>query len=186
MTGMITIGILLAWIKVFYYCLPFWNIGSFIRVIIEIFSDIRYFLIVVLICLLGFGTAFFVLYKQDWEVAANGDSVLPFSSERRRDFFERNELDGIGKVWEESTNFTVESNPRFLPPYANLQETFIGVWVLMLGDWNVNQFVHSSNPMMAMSLFLLFTFCMMVVLFNLLIAIMADTYERVLSMKNSR
>ncbi|CAD7935961.1 unnamed protein product [Amoebophrya sp. A25] len=127
----VTISVLMAWMKLFYFCQPFRNIGSFIRMLIEIFVDIRYFLIVVSIALLGFGTAFYVLYKDD---------------------------------------------PQ---PYPDRAKTLLSVYVTMLGDWNVEHFTDTQHPLLATILFCIFTFVMVIILFNLLIAIMSDTFERV-------
>ncbi|CAD7972208.1 unnamed protein product [Amoebophrya sp. A120] len=168
----VTISILMAWIKIFYFCQPFRNVGSFIRMLIEIFVDIRYFLIVVSIALLGFGTAFFVLYKDDWLYAIDNSAAL------------RTHLTHPGK-----TVLTGDSRRTMMrqwdphedhpPPYPNMFETLLGVYVLMLGDWDVNLFTLSEHPRLATVLFCLFTFVMVIVLFNLLIAIMSDTFERV-------
>ena len=54
-----------------------------------------------------------------------------------------------------------------IPNYPNLHETVLGVYVLMLGDWDTENFVRSEHPLMATVLFLSFTFVMMIILFNL-------------------
>lgn len=185
----VAVGILMAWIKIFYFCLPFRNVGSFIRMIMEIFIDTRYFLIVCMIALGGFGSAFFVLYKDDWmKRVASGEISEPTIGIKERQALniahesESHSHDlipgGQGTGLNMSANKVIQKFGP-LPQYANLPETLLGVYVLMLGDWDLGQFVNTEHPMLATFLFVLFTFVMMIILFNLLIAIMSDTFERV-------
>ena len=63
--------------------------------------------------------------------------------------------------------------------YPNVFETLLNIYMMMLGEFDVDGLLASNNFFLGAILFVLFTFMNLVILFNLLIAIMSDTYERV-------
>eukprot|EP00392_Amoebophrya_sp_AT5.2_P006453 g6465.t1 len=160
-----SLAILLVWHKCLYFFLPFRNVGSFIRMIIEIFSDIRYFLLVCFVTLGGFGSAFFVLYKEDWtDALANPDPA------RRR---------SLASSYMQDSDYVQLDDPEAVPHFPSVFQTLLSMYVLMLGDWELSAFTHSKHFLLSPVLFVIFTFMMMVVLFNMLIALMSETYARV-------
>jgi len=157
------VGVLLAWVRIFFFCRSLRNVGSFIRMVIEIVIDLRYFLIVLTVVLVGFGAAFFVLFRDDYmSLVAEGSISDPTI--------------GVTELREKGLK---DQRNFILPPFPNVIETLLYVYTLMLGDLRVEHFVGSKNWGLATVLSLLLTFFLMVILFNLLIAIMSDTYERV-------
>eukprot|EP00392_Amoebophrya_sp_AT5.2_P005619 g5628.t1 len=206
----VTTSVLMAWLKIFYFCQPFRNLGSFIRMLIEIFYDIRYFLIVVLISLFGFGTAFFVLYKDDWvrqiqllegsNISGNlmKGTVLP--ANERKLLLERDWPQDLptaipaipGGAAQGQAAAAPQQAPRDVvlatqheverltsTPYPNLWLSVLNMYVVMLGTFETDNFTMTEHPFFATLLFVLFTFEVMIILLNLLIAIMSDTFERV-------
>ena len=65
------------------------------------------------------------------------------------------------------------------PPCPNLFQAALSMYFFILGDWDLNNFTVTTHYYLAPLLFVIFTFVMMVVFFNLLIAIMSETYARV-------
>lgn len=50
---------------------------------------------------------------------------------------------------------------------------------MMLGEFDTDQFFDSRQPVVCLLLFVAYMMAMMVILLNLLIAIMGDTYDKV-------
>lgn len=194
-----SIGVLLVWQKALYFMLPFRNVGAFIRMVLEIFMDIRYFLLVCVVTLGGFGSAFFVLFKEDWreqlaggtqkmralaEQSAGGDIGLTLINGTSSSISSSTgglQSTPTGRSWLATEQYVKAESPDDLPLFPNVPQTLLRMYVLMLGDWELSSFTHSVHYVLAPILFFLFTFVMMVVLFNLLIAIMGDTFQRVKS-----
>ncbi|CAD7934612.1 unnamed protein product [Amoebophrya sp. A120] len=179
-----SLAILLVWHKCLYFFLPFRKVGSFIRMIIEIFSDIRYFLLVCFVTLGGFGSAFFVLYKEDWTSRdtntffknRNAELLAENDSNSRRNVIYKKGSYMLDKDYVRLTQDDMENE---VPHFPSVFQTLLSMYVLMLGDWELQKFTHAEHYVLAPFLFVVFTFMMMVVLFNMLIALMSETYERV-------
>ena len=82
--------------------------------------------------------------------------------------YDRSALEG----WDAYTDST-------LPLFPNISETVITMYLTLLGNYEHDRFLKSNHSVMATLLFVMFTFGMSIIMFNLLIAIMADTFCRV-------
>jgi len=60
-----SVAILLMWVKLFYFLRIFNSTAHLIRMIIEIISDMRYFVIVLMLAVLAFGNSFYILGRND-------------------------------------------------------------------------------------------------------------------------
>eukprot|EP00803_Ostreobium_quekettii_P000555 evm.model.scf_322.4 EVM.evm.TU.scf_322.4 scf_322:80745-87058(+) len=141
--GMATI---LVWWKMLYYFLGFKPTGPLVIMIFEIVKDIVFFLVVALGLLLGFGIAFFVLYRHDVLLAKDDRS--------------------------EETQF-------FLDQFESVDRSLFTMFGMMLGDFELTWFYDAQLAPWALILFVVYMVSMMIILLNLLIAIMGDTYDRV-------
>ncbi|CAD7700864.1 unnamed protein product [Ostreobium quekettii] len=150
--GMATI---LVWWKVLYYFLAFRPTGPLVIMIFEIVRDIVFFLIVSLGLLFGFGMAFFVLFRHD---------VLDAEEKRM------NSMDSMGGG--EDDNF-------YLTHFRTVDRSMFAVFGMMLGDFDLPAFYEAELAPWALTLFVLYMVSMMIILLNLLIAIMSDTFDRV-------
>ena len=78
-----------------------------------------------------------------------------------------------------------DEGPESLPPqFANFQSTLLSAFVLMLGEVDVEPFTATRKSTVAVLLLCLFEVLGMIVLLNLLIAIMGDTFARVKEMES--
>lgn len=55
------VAVLLMWMKLFYFLRIFSSTAHLIRMIIEIISDMRYFVLVLMLAVLAFGNSFYIL-----------------------------------------------------------------------------------------------------------------------------
>ncbi|GMH44243.1 hypothetical protein BSKO_12177 [Bryopsis sp. KO-2023] len=66
------------------------------------------------------------------------------------------------------------------PAFKNLWTSLVSMYCFMLGGFDVKLFYMGSNELVSVSFFLLFESVMAVMLLNLLIAIMTDSYSKVM------
>lgn len=126
---------LMCW-KLLYFFLPFRMSGPLVIMIFEIIKNIMYFLLIVIMLLIGFGTAFFTLFKDD------------------------------------SDNDVHEA-------FCNYPVTLISTFAMMLGEFDQNWFINSESRNLAIVLFTIYMLIMLVIFFNLIIAIMGDSYDNI-------
>ena len=139
----------LMWLKFLYFFRLSENTGYLIRLIIEVFKDMRYFFLVILTT-----------------TAAFGDSFLKLSLHN---------------------NYGPEPEPDS-PEAANYKTAFIfdfieAMWFayrMILGDSDVTMFGGEARILLVL-FWVLFTIFNVIVMLNLLISIMGDTYGRVSS-----
>ncbi|CEL92871.1 unnamed protein product [Vitrella brassicaformis CCMP3155] len=139
-----SITAVLLWSKMIYFCRGFEGTGHQIRMIQEVVYDMRHFIAVMLIMIVGFGHAFHVLYlhpgysrPSQWVEATAVSSTLIF-------------LTSIGEFYEDVVSPEIQDpSPHFLRGF------------------------------LICVLFVLATFFVTIVMFNLLISIMGDTHDRV-------
>ncbi|GMH33162.1 hypothetical protein BSKO_00996 [Bryopsis sp. KO-2023] len=159
LTSLVAAESILVWSKMLYFAQAFKDTGPNVIMIKEIIKDIVFFLVMAFSVLFGFGVAFFVLYREkrfeDCEVDFPKDS----------DEFNDCE-DGKEKL---STTFN--------GPGRSLLTMF--AW--MLGELQIESLflVQGSIRAVAVTLFIVYVMALMIVLLNLLIAIMGDSYDRV-------
>jgi hypothetical protein len=125
---------LFMWFKFLYFFRIFKPTGYLIRMIVTVVVDMRYFLIVLLVTILGFGNAFLVI--------------------------------SLGNT-DEKNIFTTDFIDSFFYTYR-----------MVLGDFATDEFGEVATPLIWL-LFLFFTVFNMIVMLNLLIAIISDSYAGV-------
>lgn len=135
----VSLTVCLIWWKLLYYFLPYKSTGPLIILIFEILKDIRFFVVVVIMILIGFGTMFFVLFSDE----------------------------------EESENAELDT-------YIKSIVTTFG---MMLGQFESGYFVNTNVPAVSTVVLMLYLFIMMIVMINLLIAIMGDSFDRIKPMQ---
>eukprot|EP00775_Hariotina_reticulata_P003763 gene3763-4022_t len=125
----------LMWTKLHYFAKVFNptknTIIDTIRIVVE---DIKWFLLFLTLTMIGFGLAFYSLFRQD------------------RD--------------------------RFMD-FTNIWHSFASMFSYMLAMFDYNVFYNSTNPTAAMLLFIMFEFVMNVLLFNVLIASMTNSFSKI-------
>ena len=126
------IAVLFMWLKTFYFLRIFSSTASLVRMIIEITSDMKYFLVVLMMAVLAFTNAFYILTVNLAEL----DSKVPYS--------------------------------------------FVFSYRMGLGDFNTDDFGSSKDELLLWILWFANTLIINIILLNLLIAIMGDTFDRVL------
>lgn len=137
-----SISVFLLWLKFFSFLRIFESFSAFIRMIIEMFKDMATFLSMLILGILSFANAFYILdrAKNDQGEAAN--------------------ISG-----------------------KNFIDSVIYIYRTGLGDFATDDYNASKYSMILWTLFLLCTVFIQILLLNLLIAIMGDTFERVQEMK---
>lgn len=128
------IAILFMYAKMFYFLRIFGTTAAIVRMIIEISADMKIFLLTVLIAIIGFANAFYIL-------ALNSDGD-PFTG----------------------SNFL----------YAIIYSYRTG-----LGDFLTDDFGSTRDEALIWVVFLINTLIIFVLLLNMLLAIMGDTFDRV-------
>lgn len=138
---LIAIDILITYLRFFYFLRIFDNSSHLVRIIVEISSDIKYFLAVLWIGVVGFGVSFFVLSN-------NNDDDKQF-------------IDG------------------FL-------ESILYSYRITIGDFALDDYPSSTNPAFLWIIFILATLFSMIILLNMLVAIMGDSFNRVTECQDSQ
>jgi hypothetical protein len=126
-----SIAVFFIWMKGLYFMRIFDSFSYLIRMIVNVISDMKTFLIVLFITIIAFADAFFSLSEANKE---------PFVS--------------------------------------GLMDSIVFVYRMSLGDWEWGETGDVAVPL-AVSLFLLCTLFNMIVMFNLLIAIISETFANV-------
>ena len=195
--GFMASASVLLWVKMLYYAQAFKSTGPMVVMIREIVKDIRWFLCLLLAFLLGFGVAFFVLLGEmsndRFTKEANAFNCEDFIPEQSDDtngtcsasggvngtFAFSNGTGGFqGLVHLANTEETI----FFRNPFASM----LTVFLLMLSDiseilqtvFNAEG-VSDGTKIVVFLLIIIFLASVAIVLLNLLIAIMGDSFDRV-------
>jgi hypothetical protein len=133
------------WLKLFYFLRIFRPTSSFIRMIVEMFIDIRIFLLIFFIGIFAFSNSLYIL-----------------------DLIKLEQLDEEGLV----EKFGISGDTYF--------SSIVYVYLTSLGELDTDN--YNEHPYYAMYWILFFasTILIQITLLNLLIAIMGDTFDRVL------
>ena len=129
------VAVLIMWAKLFYFLRIFNSTAHLIRMIIEIWLDIRYFVVVLMLAILAFANSFYIL---SWN---SRDLSEPFSG-------------------------------------STLPLSFIYSWKMGTGDFDTTQFATKDETLIWI-LWFLNTLIINIIFFNLVVALMGDTFERV-------
>ena len=125
------ISVLLMWLKAFYFLRIFEATASLVRMIVEITADMKYFLVMLMLAVLAFANAFYIL-----------------------------------RVGEPDT--------EQLFPYS-----LVFAYRMGLGDFITDEFGSSKDEILVWIMWFVNTLLINIILLNLLIAIMGDTFDRV-------
>jgi len=143
------LAFLLLWWKMMYYGQAFQNTGPLVITIFQIFSDISFFLMLLVANFAGFTFAFYVLFIID-----------------RREICNSAEID-------------TEEGASFCDAFGGWGRTAATVFVMMLGEFDPETFFTSSNSAVAVAFLVIYLLLSAVLLLNLLIAIIGDSFDRV-------
>ena len=145
---------LLLWVKLLFYFRGFKTTGILVRTVLQITADIRYFLTILVVCMVGFGNAFYIIAQVDLHgysdptstSCADGDSMACLN-------------DAFGTYY----------------------ETLCSLFSAMTGSYDLTVFDASSVSVLPTILYFAYIIVQMVIMLNLLIAIMGDSFARVSS-----
>ena len=147
---LIAVEVVLLWSELVHFATGFRQTGYLVRIIEQTIVDIRWFMCLQGVLMMGFGTAFAVL------------------------FYGQN-CDENGEPTEGVEGATCN------PAYSDIFVSMVQMFGLVLGDIGVLDYYNGSSPRPAFTTILLITyeFLVFVVLFNMLIAIMGETFANV-------
>ncbi|GMH64615.1 hypothetical protein TrST_g10092 [Triparma strigata] len=138
----------LAYLNTLYFMQGFEESGQLVRMILGIMKGILVFLIILIVCVIGFAFSFYILYRQG-----------------------KGEYNSAGAGGED----VVDEPFGMTSPWMSLFSGFL----LLLGDFNAEEFNASLSYNLTMALFVVFMFFINIVMLNLLIAIMGDIFDRI-------
>ncbi|GMH58532.1 hypothetical protein TrST_g1037 [Triparma strigata] len=147
----------LSYLNTLYYMQGFEGSGQLVRMILGIIRGIGSFMLILVVCMIGFAFGFYILYEAGpGEYASAGGSGS-----------------GEGDV--------VDGPYGMDTPWMAMFSGFL----LLLGDFNVEEFNASVNFGTTLLLFVVFMFFINIVMLNLLIAIMGDIFDNIQENANS-
>jgi len=137
------------WAELLHFAQGFPATGALVRIIEKTIWDIRWFMVLQFVLMVGFGTAFAVLFYGQNCVDGEANSEMPGA--------------------------TCNSG------YENILVSMVQMVGLVLGDISVMDFYEGMSPRPAMTtiLMIIYEFFVFVVLFNMLIAMMSETFVNV-------
>eukprot|EP00873_Tetraselmis_striata_P005838 jgi/Tetstr1/426102/TSEL_016432.t1 len=179
-----------AWLKVFYFMRAFTATGGLVRMVMQIGYDMRHLLLLLMVVIFAASTSFHVLLPAAWadcaeetsgyrwyEPPAEGASPYCDTGENPRDDPEMEAVRMAMKEYFYTSPYPGDDWRETHPPhYWNV---LLRVYGMMLGDFKLSWFDKIANPYVGQLLWALFMFLEMVLLLNLLIALMGDSYEKV-------
>lgn len=153
-----SIAVILMYFKLFYWMRLFGSTSYFIRMIIDTFVDIQWFVLLFFMILFTFGNAIYILnYNR---------TPTP----------------------EEMANLPEDYEPPMLIvehfPGAAIVNIFINQYLLALGEFEGKDNFDEEDSAAVWIFFLLATFITQITFLNMLIAIMGDTYAKVTETKD--
>ena len=152
-----SVACFLSWIKVMYFLRAFPSTGGLVRMVVQIGYDMRYLLVILLVVLMGAASSFFVLMTINYTPA---------------DCEWEGEWDGITKQ-------DLEQLEDCAAPLSFWGMIML-VFGMMLGNFSHDYFDSLGNyQLLGHMLFILYMVFQMILLLNLLIALMGDSYEKV-------
>ncbi|GMH39374.1 hypothetical protein BSKO_07272 [Bryopsis sp. KO-2023] len=165
LSTILAVASIMMWWKVLYYMRSFKRTGPLVIIIGNIIQDMATFLVLSFLVLFGFGVAFFVLYRHIRHADISTED-LSLQDEK--------ELDNI------------------MTSFGDLPRTLATMFAFMLGDfdleviYNINRDgVPSPNKWTGVFFFVVYMFAMAVILLNLLIAVMGDSFDRIKNMEET-
>ena len=201
--GFMATASVLLWVKLLYYAQAFKSTGPMVVMIREIVKDIRWFLFVLVAFLVGFGVAFFVLLgdmdKNEHTIQLGSCAACIASastpsvekdeeadlSQSDDDFSCSNGLCACQAQCELLENISSSLDDKRNLGFRNPIASLLTVFRLMLSDiGDIIDSIYNSNIeggtlVLALIMMFIFLAAVAIVLLNLLIAIMGDSFDRV-------
>ena len=139
----------------------FSDLGFYVYLILETLRDTKYFLILVLMVLITFANALYILEIANHPTATvSDDTALELPTED-------DSTNAIDRMIQRAYNST-------------FVDSVVNQYLLGLGEFQYDGFASNPSGPLIWTLFLLSTFLTQVTFMNMLIAIMSDTFARVL------
>ena len=143
--------------------------GAFIGLIFKIIADLVPFLVVLGSLMLGFSFSFYALLGPRWDLTSKFVA------------------DGLNATKDDEIGYDVfpyGDDERDLPrPFWDTRMALLTSYQMMLGDFDMDIFARNKGDFYAMNiaivLFVVFSLLVFIVLLNVLIAIVSDTYAGV-------
>jgi cytochrome b subunit of formate dehydrogenase len=157
-----SVAVFFSWLKVFYFLRAFTTTGSLVRMVVQIGYDMRYLLVLLIVVMFAAASAFFVLMPMHY---APGESDTCYLEKWR-------EALDAGDAAEMATLDCV--------PPLSYWDTILQAFAIMLGAFDITAFDSLLEyRVLGQGLFIVYAVFQMVLLLNLLIALMGDSYEKV-------
>eukprot|EP00193_Tetraselmis_chui_P020832 CAMPEP_0177792786 /NCGR_PEP_ID=MMETSP0491_2-20121128/24713_1 /TAXON_ID=63592 /ORGANISM="Tetraselmis chuii, Strain PLY429" /LENGTH=1607 /DNA_ID=CAMNT_0019315229 /DNA_START=622 /DNA_END=5445 /DNA_ORIENTATION=+ len=180
-----------AWLKVFYFMRAFTATGGLVRMVMQIGYDMRHLLLLLMVVIFAASTSFHVLLPAAWADCVeetsgyvwyrtpDPDDVNPYcdTGEAPREDPTEEEIRLRMQEFFYTTRYPGDEWRETSPPHY--WDVLLRVYGMMLGDFKLSWFDKIRNPFVGQLLWSLFMFLEMVLLLNLLIALMGDSYEKV-------
>jgi len=144
-----SVAVFIIWLKMFFWMRLFESTSGFIRMLTETLMDIKVFMIMLLLCLFMFGNTTLILNQNRYDVMVD-------------------EGDG-----EYTPAWLVGGH--FGPAYV---DAIVDQYMLGLGEFQMDYY-NEGDSYILWILFIMSTFITQITFFNMLIAIMGDTFARV-------
>ncbi|CAD7705341.1 unnamed protein product, partial [Ostreobium quekettii] len=208
LSSLSAIVVIMLWWKALYYCGPFRSTGSLVVMIREILKDIMIFMLLAFSVLFGFGIAFYVLYRHarsahtgrraacslfnETEVqgmkTVDPEMTMFLAPEVRESLMRCAEAvrpkDRVPEVRQQN-ELDDEEERDVLNAFGTLSRTLLTMFGFLLGDFDLETLWEAESASVAVTLFVLYALAMMIVLLNLLIAIMGDSFDKVKNTQES-
>lgn len=163
-----SIATFFSWLKAFYFLRAFPTTGGLVRMVVEIGFDMRYLLVLLMVVMMGASTSLFVLMTINYQPAITGET-------------EGCTIDD----WETLSGFILGQDvyagePIGCKPPLSFWGMIMYAFSMMLGGFDI-YFFDSLNEfrLLGQVLFIIYILFQMVLLLNLLIAFMGDSYAKV-------
>eukprot|EP01024_Parvocaulis_polyphysoides_P012661 TRINITY_DN14642_c1_g1_i1.p1 TRINITY_DN14642_c1_g1~~TRINITY_DN14642_c1_g1_i1.p1 ORF type:complete len:306 (+),score=1.57 TRINITY_DN14642_c1_g1_i1:121-1038(+) len=175
---LVAVAMIIIWVRFLYFFVAFKVTGPTVQMIIQILLDIGFFLMLIIAILIGFGLAFFVLFRSEDRVLFQNEQVIGFSQESFTNFMEMdNQQECVEQLYlNDNTTDIIGSMGRQMARLVTM----------MIGDFNTDCFLESRVNVLSTILFVLFILFLAITLLNLMIAIMNDSYNIIKEKKESR
>ncbi|PNH11309.1 WD repeat domain-containing protein [Tetrabaena socialis] len=159
---------LLIWVRALWFLLAFKRTGPLVRMVIQIAADVRYFVLLLVATMLGFGLAFYSLFANTSGALAASRARLPGAGSEEGGW-------GGGGGSEEDYG----TDPAIADAFGTFPRTLASMVAMMAGNLDQSLFFRARAPALALLLFGAYVLLVLVILVNLLIAILSDSYERI-------
>ncbi len=150
---------LFTWFGTLFYMRAHRNFGAMIRMIMETISDMKFFTLILIVVAIGFCVCSYTLFA----VQKHQHLSLP--------------------QLQINSDSSTDQVPEATVPISqvNVFRSFVEVWTGLMGNFDYNSYDRSEYTLIFWLVYLMFTFLVVIIMFNLLIALMTDSYERIVA-----